>query len=137
MSLTWFVYDKTRPIFQIDGTIEYVQILNSDSRHYSVYFRVQNADGGHISIHASDRSPLFQTNQRVHVRYRGDTGELIEARFYGNDSQEEGSLRSSLILEQVVGMLLGAWLIWGTFRKYQREMRSLSASYSAYFTEHP
>jgi hypothetical protein len=125
LTLAWFVYDKTRPIFQFDGTIESIQVLSSDSRHYSAYFKVETANGGEVSLHASDRSSLFRVNQRVQVRYRGDSGELIEARFLTKDGQQEGEIQSSLILEQIAGMLAGAFLIWATARKYRRQKRGL------------
>ena len=124
-TLTWFVYDKTRPIFQFDGTIGSIQVISSDSRHYSAYFKVGTQNGGEVSLHASDRSSLLRINQRVQVWYRGDSGELIEARFFTNDGKLEGQLRSSSILLQISGMLVGAFLIWGTARKHRRQRRSL------------
>ncbi len=123
LTLAWFVYDKTRPVFEFNGTIESLQILRSDSRHYSAYLKIHTDQGENITIHVSDRSPLLRVGERTHIQYRGDTNELIEARFYSTNAQQEGMLRSSLILEQVSGMLIGAFLVLGTMAKYRRDMR--------------
>jgi hypothetical protein len=117
----WFLYDRTRPIFEISGTLESLRVLSSDSRHYSAYMRIATSTGGEIMIHISDRSTEFQPGQRLDVRYRGDTGELIDASFYSNVGQKQGVFHSSSTFSQLVGMAIGLFCIWASIRKYRRD----------------
>lgn len=81
--------------------------------------RIATFAGGEITIHTSDRSTKFQPGQRLDVRYRGDTGELIDASFYSNIGQEQGVFHSTSTFSQLVGMAIGLFCIWASIRKYR------------------
>ena len=83
--------------------------------------RIATSTGGEIMIHISDRSTEFQPGQRLDVRYRGDTGELIDASFYSNVGQKQGVFHSSSTFSQLVGMAIGLFCIWASIRKYRRD----------------
>ncbi len=117
----WFLYDKTRPIFEFSGTLESLRVLSSDSRNYSAYMRIATSTGGKITIHTSDRSTGFQPGQRLDVRYRGDTEELIDARFDSNIGEKQGVFHSTSTLSQFLGMAIGLFCIWASIRKYHRD----------------
>jgi hypothetical protein len=117
----WMLYDKTRPVFECNGTIESVHVLNSSSKHYSASLKLRISAGGEISIHVSDRSPYLKPGQRLLVQYRGDTGELIKADFVTEAGQQQGVLRSTSTFEQIVGMAVGLFCIWASVRKYRRD----------------
>ena len=83
------------PFFEFQGNIVSVDVRDSYSRHYSAYLQIHTTSGSDITVHVSDSSPFLRPGEGVYVRYRGDTGELINAAFYAQDGKQEGVLRSS------------------------------------------
>ena len=123
-SLFWILYDATRPIFELQGSIASVDVRDSDSRHYSAFILIHTTTGGDITVHASGRSDFFHAGQLLKVRYRGDTGELVRAQFYTPSGTPQGVFQDSSILNKSGGMLVGLVCIWASIRKYHRDLRS-------------
>ena len=119
-SLLWFCYDQRLPIFEFQGTIESVQVLDSYSKHCSAYVQIHSTDGGDIRVHYSDRSSWMRAGGKIKVRYRGDTGELINATFCSPDGKQEGVLNSSRSFQQGGMFLVGMSCVWASFKKYRR-----------------
>jgi hypothetical protein len=119
-SLLWFSYDQSLPVFELQGTIGSVQILNSYNRHYSAYVQIHTTEGGDIKVHYSDRSSLMNVGEKIKVRYRGDTGELINATFYTPDGKKVGVLNGTRTFQQAGMFLAGAFCVWASFKKYRR-----------------
>jgi hypothetical protein len=119
--LLMFSYDQTLPIFDFSGVITSVQVLNSDSKHFSAYLHIHTSKGGDISIHVSDRSPFLRPGEGIHLQYRGDTGELVKASFYNSEGKQEGVLNSTIVFEEIVGFLAGLFCIWASIQKYRRD----------------
>jgi hypothetical protein len=117
-----FLYDQSLPVFESSGEINSVQVLNSDSKHYSAYLHLNTTAGGEITVHASDRSPRFRAGQQLKVRYRGDTGELIKASFFAADGNREGTFNSTLPFEESAILLVGLFCTWASIRKYRRDL---------------
>ena len=116
-----FLYDWSLPIVEFTGKIDSVQVRNSSSRYYSAFLHIAIADGGGITVHASDRSAGFLPGQELKVRYRGDTGELIQATFYAPDGSKQGTSNRTLPFSRLVLLLCGLFCIWGSLRKYRRD----------------
>jgi hypothetical protein len=114
------------PAFEFRGTITSVHVRNADSRRYSANLRIHTTSGGNIEVHVSDHSKYLRPGERVDVRYRGDTRELIKARFYSQDGKQEGVLQSSLPFSQTLFLLVGLFCVWASLRKYRRDMKTLN-----------
>ena len=119
--LLWLLYEHSLPIFEFQGKIASVKVLDSSSKYYSAWLSIQTTTGGTIDVHASDRSDYLRPGERLLVRYRGDTGELVKASFYSDNGQQQGVLQSTRTFEQTVLLLLGIFCIWASLRKYRRD----------------
>jgi len=120
-ALSVITYNVRLPIFQFEGNIESVQVIHSDSRHYSAYLRIQTFAGGDITIHASNRSQYFRPEEHVKVRYQGDTGELLKATFVAPDGKQEGVFNGTSTWAPYFVLLFGIFVIWASFRKFHRD----------------
>lgn len=116
-----FLYDTSLPKFQFKGRITAVHVRNSTEDHYSAYIRIHTDSGGEIRIHSSDQSVYLRLGERVKVRYRGDTGDLIIAYFYAPDGKQEGVLQGTSNLGRILLLLIGLSCIWASIRKYRRD----------------
>lgn len=115
------VFKWTRPLFEFEGTVESVHVRDSDNRHYSADLRIITTSGGEISVHTSDSSPLFRAGEHLRGRYRGDTTELVKAYFYASDGSQEGVFNGFSTIRLYIGLLVGLFAVWASFRKYRRD----------------
>lgn len=123
----WILYDRTRPIFEAQGTIESIQVLDGSSQRYSANVRVRVAEGAEVQIHVSDRSAFLHPGEQLKVRYRGDTGELMNATFYAPNGQKEGVLNSTRLLSQLAMLLVAMVCMWASIRKYRRDWQEVES----------
>ncbi|MGD0910716.1 MAG: hypothetical protein ABR928_02410 [Terracidiphilus sp.] len=119
-SLLWYCYDQSLPVFEFQGAIESVLALDSYSKHYSAYVQIHTTEGGDIRVHYSDWSSWMRAGEKIKVRYRGDTGELINATFYSPDGKQEGVLNSTRTFQQAGMFLVGMFCVWASFKKRHR-----------------
>ena len=115
------LYDAGLPVFEFEGTISSVHVHDSTRKRYSANVQIHTTLGGDIDVHVSDRSDALRVGQNVKVRYRGDTGELISATFFGADGKQNGALKSTSNFQRTLSILLGLFLIWASLRKFRRD----------------
>jgi len=120
-----FTSDQTLPIYEFTGVIQSIDVLDGSSKRYSAWLVIQLANGAAIHVHATGRSPHFLSGQRIKVRYRGGTSELVKAYFYSSTGDQIGAYQHAWLLYDVPLLLVGLFCIWASVRKYRRDVRSL------------
>lgn len=120
LPLWWMGYESQLPIFELQGVVESVHIESSSSKHFSAYLSVLTSVGGTVTVHVSDRNKGWIAGQHLHVRYYGDTGELIHATFFDASGKEEGSAIRTASFLRMWWMVLGVYLIAGAWKRYKR-----------------
>jgi hypothetical protein len=123
LPLLWIADESTLPIFEFDGVIRTVQIFNSDNRHFSAQLTITTNTGGTISVHVSDRGNGWQEGQRLHIRYLGDSGELLQATFFDAEGHKQGVANRTAGPGRALSILFGALLCGATIRRYRRDIR--------------
>ncbi len=130
-SLLISLSDASLPMFEFEGTITSFHVRDSDSRRYKADVQIHTTQGGDISIHTSDFSPSMKHGQHIKVRYRGETGELIQAKFYESNGKQEDVLNTTSSFSRIFVILLGLFLVWASFRKFRRDPKCTEESASA------
>jgi hypothetical protein len=120
LPLVEFLDYESLAIYESSGIITLVNVPNEDSWHFSEFLTVRTSSGGDIVVHASGPSRFFQEGQHIKVRYRDDTAEIIDARFFGADGRYEGIFRATSSIRQLVAPILGIFCIWLSIRGYRR-----------------
>jgi hypothetical protein len=120
-ALSMIIYNASLPVFEFGGEIESVQIIHSDSRHYSAFLRIHTLAGGNITIHYSGRNEYFRKGEHLKVRYQGDTGELLKATFLAPDGRQEGVFNGTSTWQPYLVLLPGLFAIWAGFKKFHRD----------------
>lgn len=117
--LLWTLYDALLPVYEWNGVIRSVQIKDSSSQRYNAQLLIADGHGGEVSVHASDRSNAWRPGQRLRVRYRGVSGDLIRATLIGPDGREQGVVNSTKPIERSIGIGLGLLLLWVVLKRYR------------------
>jgi hypothetical protein len=120
------ISDSVTPTFADVGQIESVQITNSTSKHFRAYLRIKAQSGGYITLHVSDRSSFFRAGQYLQIRYQSKTGELFHAKFLDKTGKEIGGFHHTAPFSESICLLVGAFCIWASIRKFGRDSFELS-----------
>src|ERR1700744_105740 len=83
--------------------------------------RLQRASGAEFVLHASGWSKYFRRGEHMKVKYQGETGAILKARFYSADGHEEGVFNGIEWGPAVCLLLFGIGLIFLGLWRYQRD----------------
>lgn len=121
MPLLWAVYECQLPVFNFDGVITSVRVMNATPKYYSAYLAIATTLGGEIEVHVSRRSDAWRVSQRISVRYFGDTGELIRASMLSPNGAKQGTVKSRDGFVRFASVALGLFSTWLGWRQYRRD----------------
>ena len=114
-------YEAHLLVYELEGTIRSVRILDGSAKYYSAYLEIVTTTGGDISVHVSDRNDAWHSGQRLKIRYYGDIGEMIDATLLSLDGQKEGKINRTAILGRACSIVVGLFLCGGVWIRYRRD----------------
>jgi hypothetical protein len=114
-------YESQLPVFEFTGVIESVHIENSSPRSFSAELSILTTAGGTINIHVSDRNRGWAVGQRLRVRYLGDKGELVEAKFFDTLDNEVGAARRTSPFFGGLSIVFGVFVALAAWLRYKRD----------------
>lgn len=120
LPLLWAVYESQLPVFNFDGIITSVRMINTNPKYYSALLTIATTNGGEIEVHVSQMSDGWRVSQRLNVRYYGDTGELIRATLLSPEGAKQGTVSSTdgfVRFSSVALGLVSTWLAWKRYRQ--------------------
>ena len=117
--LTLLLYQRYLPVFEFEGNIEAASVHRGKRDRTDVL--IHTSLGGDIALHADGVSPYFRRDEHVKVRYQGETGMILRARFVSADGRDEGAFNDTGPWSLLLVLLLGVMIIVQGFRRYRRD----------------
>ncbi len=114
------LYEAHLPTYEVLGTIESAQV-HAEGKGHRTFLRVRVGSRAAVAVNADGISPYFHPGQVADVRYQGESGQVLHARFLSPSGTQEGVFNGTDTWPPYWWMLGGVLVIVAGFRKNKRD----------------
>ena len=114
------LYQKHLSTYEILGTIENAQV-HAEGKGHRTFLRIRVGSRAAVAVNADGISPYFHPGQVADVRYQGESGHVLHARFLSPSGTQEGVFNGTDTWPPYWWMLGGVLVIVAGIRKNKRD----------------